>query len=341
VTRSNSLKVLLMFDSPYKTDTDYDFQEEFSSPDWKSEAHVYKTLCKIGYNVKMLGLHNDITKLIDVVKAFEPDIVYNLAEVFNQQSRYEKNIVAVLEMLGVPYTGSSSTSLMICNDKALTKKILAFHKIKIPHFHTYYRNRPVQLSRRLRLPIIIKPLCEEASRGISLASVVDSPESFVERIEYIHNDLHNDAIAEEYIPGREFYVGVMGNKRLSVLPPIELKFSNVPEDEPRVATYKAKWDNSYRKKWGIKNIFPGRLPEGLDKRIADICKRAYRALNMRCYARFDIRVTQGGRIFIIEANANPCIAKDEDFALCANKFGFDYATLLKKIIDLSLKRQSN
>jgi D-alanine-D-alanine ligase len=335
--KKKPLRVLLLFDSPYATDEAYDFSSEFATDDWQSEADVYRALCSLGYDVRVLGLFNSVEVLVRGLKNFKPDIVVNLAEVFDQQSCFEKNIVAILEMMKIPYTGSSSTSLMICNDKALTKKILSFHKIKVPHFHTYYRNRPVRLSRRLRLPLIIKPLCEEASRGISLASVVDSEELFIERMRYIHTTLKNDAIAEEYIPGREFYVGVLGHKRLSVLPPIELRFANVPDDEPRVATYKAKWDTRYRKKWGIKNVFPGRLPNGLEEQIADMCKRAYRALNMRSYARFDIRVTESGRTFIIEANANPCIAKKEDFALCAQKFGYTYENLIKKIIDLSLK----
>lgn len=338
--RRKSLRVLLLFDSPYATDDEYDFSNEFATDDWQSEADVYRTLCSLGYDVHVFGLYNSIEELIRVLKRCKPDIVVNLAEVFDQQSCFEKNIVAVLEMMKIPYTGSSSTSLMICNDKALTKKILSFHKIKVPHFNTYYRNRAVRLSRRLRLPLIIKPLCEEASRGISLASVVDSEELFLERIRYIHSTLKNDAIAEEYIPGREFYVGVLGNKRLTVFPPIELRFAHVPDDEPRVATYKAKWDTQYRKKWGIQNVFPGRLPNGLEERISDMCKRAYRALNMRTYARFDIRVTESGRTFIIEANANPCIAKKEDFALCAKKYGYTYESLIKKIIDISLQSKN-
>jgi len=331
-------KILLLFDSPYRCPRDHDFSDEFKAPDWKAERDMYKSLTALGHDVCLLGLCDELAPLLDLVKTYQPDLVFNLAEVFRQQSDLEKNIICVLEMLGIPYTGASSASVFLCKDKALTKKILNYHKIKVPKFKTYYRGKRISLTKKLRLPLILKPLCDEASRGISLASVVDSTEAFVERVRYIHQTLKTDAIAEEYIPGREFYVGIIGHKQSQVFPPIEMKFSKVPDDEPRVATYKAKWDNAYRKKWGIKSEFPSKMKEGLDERIREECKKAYKVLNMRCYARFDVRVTDGGRIFIIEANANPCIAKNDEFAMCAKKYGLSYNALIQKIIDLSLLR---
>ena len=293
------LKVLLLFDSPYGKPRGYDYAEEFKSVDWITEYNVYKALCDNGYRVRLLGLFKDIIPLIEEVKESKPDVVFNLAEVFNQKSSLEKNVVSVLEMLDLLHTGSSSDGLFICNDKALTKKILTYHRIKVPNFHTFYRGHRVWLPRRLRLPLIVKPLSEEASRGIAQASVADNEESFLERVRFIHETMKAHAIAEEYIDGREFYVGVMGQKRVTVFPPTEIKFGTFAEDEPRIATYKAKWDNEYRKKYGIRNVFPGRLPNGVDKIIKETCKRAYRALHLQSYTRFDIRVTPESHVYIL------------------------------------------
>ncbi|MFH1578032.1 MAG: ATP-grasp domain-containing protein [Candidatus Omnitrophota bacterium] len=333
------LKILLLFDSPYSRPRGYDFQEEFKNTDWDTERDVYQALIGCGYEVSILGIYNKIDILLAEIEEFKPDVIFNLAEVFNQKTHLDKNIVALLEMLEVHHTGASSTSLFICNNKALTKKILAYHRINIPKFHTFYRNRKIWLPKRLKLPLIVKPLCEEASRGISLASIVDNQASLIERVKFIHEKMNADVIVEEYIDGRELYVSILSNKRMRVLPLREMKFSQFPEDEPRIATYKAKWDDSYRKKWGIKSVFAGKLPNGVDKKIINVCKKAYQVLNMQCYARLDIRVTPSGSVYIIEVNANPCIARYDEVAQAAEKVGISYEGLIKKIVTLALARK--
>jgi D-alanine-D-alanine ligase len=333
------LKVLLIFDSPYFVPRGYDFKEEFKDVDWTTEEAIYKALGESKYDVTMLGLYNDVGILLEEIKENRPDVVFNLVEVFNQKSEFEKNVASVLEMLEIPYTGASSASLFICNNKALTKEILSYHKIKVPRFHTFYRDHRVWLPKRLRLPVIIKPLCEEASRGISQASVVDNEEAFIERVKFIHENMNMDAIAEEYIEGREFYASIMGNKRLKVLPLREMKFGEFAEDEPRIATYKAKWDYDYRKKWGIKNVFAGKVANGVDEKIEDICKRAFRVLNMKCYGRLDIRVTPEQQVYIIEANANPSLDIDDEFISAASKVNITYPKLVRKLIELAFKRE--
>ncbi len=332
------LKVLLLFDSPYFKGRGYDYSEEFKDPDWSTESNVYKALCANGHEVALLGLYNDISLLWDEVKENKPDIVFNLADVFNQKSHLDKNIVAVLELAGVIYTGSSLASLALCGDKGLSKGILSFHRIKVPNFHTFYRGHRVWQPKRLSLPAIVKPLLEEASRGIAQASIVDSAEALVERVKFIHASMNSDAIVEEYIEGREFYVSILGNKRIEVLPLREVKFGEFGEDEPRIATYKAKWDLNYRKKWGIKNVFAGRLQDGLEKKIVEICKRAYRVLNMKSYARFDIRVMKDSKIYILEANANPNLDRDDEVAQSAEKAGIPYNKLIEKILMLAFKK---
>ena len=333
------LKILLILDSPYFVPRGYEFKEEFKDFDWDAERYARNALKELGHEVTMLGIHDDINILLEEIKENRPDLIFNLMEVFNNQSRLEKNMAALIEMLGIPYTGSSAGTLFICNNKAICKERLTYHKIKVPHFYTYYRGHKVWLPKKLRLPLIVKPLTEEASRGISQASIVDSEDALIERVRFIHENMNKDAIAEEYIDGREFYVSVIGNKRIKVLPIREVKFGQLPEDEPRIATYKAKWDYDYRDRWGIKYVFAGRLPEGWEKKIADTCKRAYRALNMCSYARFDVRVTSAAQVYIIEANANPNLDKDDEVGQSAEKGGIPYPALIQKIVSLAFQRR--
>ncbi|MCK5708504.1 MAG: ATP-grasp domain-containing protein [Candidatus Aureabacteria bacterium] len=334
------LRVLLVFDTPLTKPIGYDYKEEFKDIDWNTERDVYNALLDNGHTVRLLGINNDIKIFLEEIKNNKPDVIFNLVEVFDGKSHLDKNFVSLLEMINIPFTGSSAGGLLICNDKAMSKKILSYHKIKVPHFMTFYRKRKVWFSKRLRLPLVVKPLCEEASRGISLGSIVDDEKSMIDRVMFIHKNMQMDAIVEEYIEGRELYISVIGNKKIKALPPREVKFGNVPDDEPRIATYKAKWDEKYRKRWDIKNTFARNLANGMDKKMFDMCKRAYRALNMRCYARFDIRVTNNERMFIFEANANPCLAKNDEVAQSAEKAGISYNELIQKILRLAFKRDN-
>jgi D-alanine-D-alanine ligase len=332
-------KVLMLFSSPYNNPRGYDYKEEFSDPDnMYTENDVYGALKANGYEVSLLGINNTVMPLLEEIKENRPDVIFNLVEVFDNKAYYEKNMAAFIEMLGIPYTGASSDNIFVCNNKGLTKKILTFHKIKVPRFYVFYRGLKVFLPKKLHLPAIVKPLCEEASRGISQASIADSKEGLFERVKFIHQNMEMDAIVEEYIEGRELYVTVMGDKRLTVFPHREMKFGELPEDS-RIATYKAKWDDNYRNKWGIKSVYSGKLAEGIQEEIDDICKRAYRALNMRSYLRFDIRISSDGKVYIIEPNANPCIAKMDEVPQSAAKIGITYEQFIEKIVSLALKKK--
>jgi D-alanine-D-alanine ligase len=336
------LKVLQLFNAPHVVARGYDFKEEFADPEnMYTENDVYRALQANGFEVRLCGLYNDVTPLLEDVKEFKPDIIFNLVEVFDGKTYFEKNIGALLEMIGIPYTGASSDALFICNNKALGKKILRFHRVRVASFHTFYLGHRIWRPKTIKLPAIIKPLREEASRGISQASIVDSEEAFIDRIKFLHENMNADVIAEEYVDGRELYVSVIGNKRLTVLPPREMKFGNLPEDEPRIATYKAKWDDDYRDRWGIKSVFAGKLPDGTLKRVEEVCKRAYRALTIHSYIRFDIRLTPSGQIYIIEPNANPCIARIDEVAQSAEKIGVSYEQLIRKIVMMPLSYANN
>jgi D-alanine-D-alanine ligase len=333
------LDILVLFDSAGTPPEDQDFSEEFKKEDWYTEAAVVEILESLGHNVRTLGIYDDIQLILNEVSKHRPDLVFNLTEVFLGKASFDKNIPSVLELLGLPYTGCGPEGLMICNNKALTKKILTYHRIKVPGFRIFHRGKRIWCPKKLNFPLLVKPLQEEASTGIAKASFVEKEKDLVERVGFVHERFNMHAIAEEYIEGRELYVSVLGHRRLRVFPPREMKFTQVPEEEPKLATYKAKFDKDYRKKWGIKDEFAGRLPNGIPEKIAGICKRAYRALNMDGYGRFDIRLTPEGGVYIIEANANPELAQGEAFAESAEKAGMPYEKLIRKIMSLALQKE--
>lgn len=336
------LNVLMLFYSPYQKPRGYDYKEEFADPDnMYTEKDVMLALKSLGHEVRLLGIFNDIAPLFEEIKENKPDVIFNMMEIFNNQTHLEKNTAAILEMLDIPFTGSGSGVLFLCNNKALSKKIFSYHKVKVSKFTTYYKGKRIVVPKKLRLPAVIKPLCEEASRGISQASIVDSVQGFIDRIKFIHDNLQLDAIAEEYIEGREFYVSVLGHKQITVLPAREMLFTNMPEGEPRIATYKAKWDDAYRKKWGIKSVAAAKISDELQVKMADVCKKAYRAMDMDSYVRFDIRVDANDEVYIIEPNANPCIAKMDEIAQSAIKAGMSYEDLIQKVLELAILRHEN
>ncbi|MFC1497963.1 ATP-grasp domain-containing protein [Verrucomicrobiota bacterium] len=332
------LKVLVVFDSAGTPPEDQDFSEEFKKEEWFTEAAVIETLELMGHDVKTLGIYDDIELLISAIKKNRPDVVFNLTEVFMGKAHLDKNIPALLDLMAVPYTGCAPEGLILCNNKALSKKILTYHRIKVPQFHSFRKGKRIWLPAKLRFPLIIKPLREEASTGISQASYVVNEEQFRERIGFIHNKLNMNAIAEEYIEGRELYVGIMGHKRLQAFPIREMKFTKVPDNEPKIATYNAKWDQAYRQRWGIINGFAN-IPADINKKILTTCKKAYRVLNIDGYARFDCRLTDDNKIYILEANGNPELAQGDEFAESADKAGIPYNKLLQQILNLALTKK--
>ncbi len=331
------LKVLMLFYSPYQKPRGYDYKEEFADPDnMYTEKDVLKALKDLGHEVALLGIYNDISPLFDEIKENKFDVIFNMMEVFNDQTHLEKNLAALLEVVDVPFTGASSGVLYLCNNKALHKKIFNYHRVKVPRFYDFPRGSRVFLPAKFKLPAMIKPLCEEASRGISQASIVDTPEAFVERVRFIHKNMGMDAIAEEYIKGRELYVTVMGNKPLTVFPPREMIFKKMSADQPHIATYKAKWDDKYRKRWGIDSVSAKDLDKTILKEINDACRKAYRALDARSYLRFDIRLSEDGQVYIIEPNANPCIACIDEMAQAAQLAGVSYEDLIQRILEQAI-----
>ena len=330
------LKVLALFDAIAPTTLDQDLSAELKTEDWKTEANVLGALRELGHGTEHLAIFDDLDLLRQKLRGFEPDVIFNLADQFKNNRAFDQNIVSFLEMHGVPFTGCSSTGLTLCKHKGISKKILGYHRIRVPEFVTIARGKRIGRPKRLRFPILVKPLKEEASYGIAQASFVETDEQFKERVQFIHEKCDNDVIAEEYVEGRELYVSILGNHRLQVFPIRELVFKEVPPDEPKIATYKAKWDEEYRKRWGLRNRFAEGLDPAVAGRIEQICKRIYRLLTIDGYARLDLRVSPGNEVYFIEANPNPILAEDEDFAQSALKANVPYSHLIDRIIRLGL-----
>jgi len=291
----------------------------------------------LGYAAEHLAIFDDLDLLRQKLESFAPDVLFNLVEEFKSNPGFDQNIVSLLEMQGVPFTGCGATGLTLCKHKGISKKILSYHRIHVPNFVVIARGQRVARPKQLKFPILVKPVKEEASYGISQASFVETDEEFRERVAFIHEKHDADAIAEEYIEGRELYVSLMGNLRLSVFPIRELIFREVPPDEPKIATYRAKWDEEYRKRWGLQNRFANGLEPALVARIEETCKRIYRLLTIDGYARIDLRLTAANEVYFIEANPNPHLAEDEDFALSAGKAGLPYPQLIDRIIRHGMK----
>ncbi len=310
----------------------------FHNEDWRTEHYVVSTLRTMGHDAQVLGVRSDLGRIRGTVEEFKPDIVFNLLEEFHDQPLYDQNVVSYLELIPVAYTGCNPRGMILSRDKALARKVLMYHRIPGPDFAVFHKGRAVRRPKKLDFPLFVKSQIEEASLGISHSSIVDNEKDFLERVAFMHERHNTDVIAEEYIEGRELYVGLLGHDRLTVLPIWELVFEKMPEGTPRIATRRVKWDAKYQRKHGITSREATDLSPDLRARIEGVCRRTYRALGISGYARIDLRLRPNGEVFVIEANPNPEIAKGEDFADSAEKAGISYEALLQKILNLGLRR---
>ena len=306
---------------------------------WRTEYDVITTLKTMGHEVQTLGVHDDLSELRRASTDFKPHIAFNLLEAFHEIGTFDHNVVGYLELIKLPYTGCNPRGLLIARDKSLSKKLLSYHRIDVPEFEVFRIGRPVRRPKRLSFPLIVKSLTQEASIGISQASVVETDEKLKERVAFVHESIGTAAIAEQYIEGRELYVGILGNQTIQALPVWELFFTNMPPEARRIATDRVKWSVKYQKKYGIDSGPATELAGQDTEKIQHTCKRAYRALELSGYARIDLRLDDAGTIWVLEANPNPQIAKGEDFAASAEKVGIAYDALLQRIINLGLRWQ--
>ena len=303
--------------------------------EWKTEYDVISTLRDMGHEVVPMGVSDDLGKIRRGISDHKPHIAFNLLEEFHGNSLYDYHIASYMELMRLPYTGCNPRGLMLAHDKALSKKLLTFHRVRTPRFATFPLRRKVRIPRHLQYPLIVKSLVEEGSFGLSQASVVYNEEKLLERIGYLHERLGTPVIAEEFIDGREMYISVIGNQRLQVLPVLELVFGDLPGDAHHIATSRVKWDWRYQAEHKIEVVAP-RLSSAFQSRLALLGKRIYRILGLSGYARIDLRITEDETIYVLEANANPDIGYGEELSLAGEAASLDYEQLLQRILNLGL-----
>jgi D-alanine-D-alanine ligase len=320
---------------PENVESDVDIEKQ----PWRTEYDVLTTLKSMGHEVMAVGLESDLAAVENALTQHKPHVAFNLLEEFDGHALFDQHVVSYLELLKQPYTGCNPRGLTIAHDKALTKKILSYHRIPVPGFAVFHMGQKVARPHELEFPLFIKSVVEEGSVGISQASVVNDDEKLAERVEFIHRTTGSHAIAEQYIEGREIYVGVIGNKRLQTYTPWELVINNLPEGALNIATGRLKWNPNYQKKVGLVTK-PAALPDELRRKLETLSKRIYRHLGLSGYARLDFRLSPEGEFYLLEANPNPQIAKHEDFADSAEHCGLKYDQLLHKIITLGLSYNS-
>jgi D-alanine-D-alanine ligase len=287
-----------------------------------------------------VGVYDDLAPIRDTILGWQPDIAFMLLEEFHGVVTYDHAIISYLELMRQAYSGCNPRGLLLSKDKALSKKILAYHRILTPRFAVFPRGRTVRRPQRLTYPLFVKSLIEDASLGIAQASIVHDDRALAERVQFVHEQTESDAIAEQYIDGRELYVGVIGNQRLQVFPTWELLFEKAHERVAQIASRRAKWNRKYQTRHGIKTQVAENLPQQVEKQLAHLCKRIYRALSLSGYARMDLRMDREGRVYVIEANANPSLEFGEDFAESAEQAGISFESLLQRILNLGLRYQA-
>jgi len=300
-------------------------------------------LAEAGHTSQRLAVDDSVEPLITALKSSPPDLVFNLAESFRGKSALESNVAALLNLLDLRYTGSSPAGLILAGDKTLTKKVLAFHGIQSAKFATMYRGQSDWVG-DISFPLLVKPPQEDASLGITQKSIVNDVKELLDVISSTQQEYQSPVLVEEFIDGREFYVGVIGNSKVEALPIIELDFSKFPAGLPKIASWEAKWGDDGDEKGeqfeGTQSIFPTDLSEEMTERIQRVAIDSFQALRLRDYARIDLRVTPEEEIFVIEANPNCYLEQKSEFATAAQKSGLEYPALIGRIVELASARYS-
>lgn len=298
------------------------------------------TLSRLGHDVEPVEVDKRVEPLVTALGRSRPDLIVNIAESFGGKSALESNVAALLNLMGLRYTGSSPSGLIVAGDKILTKKVLAFHGIRTARFATVYRGA-LDWAEDLHFPVIVKPPQEDASVGLTSASVVRDLKQLLEQMDALQSEFEQPVLVEEFIEGREFYVGVLGNVNARALPVIELDFSKFPDDRPRIASWDAKWgdeDGGGAEFEGTTSIFPEDLSEDLTERLQSVAVDAFQALRLRDYGRVDLRVNERGEVFVIEVNPNCYLERESEFARAAARGGLEYDALVARIIELAAAR---
>ena len=334
------LRILVLVHEELLPPTDLEGYSDQEINNWATEYDVVEGLQALGHDVYLLGVGDDLMAISEAFAETRPHLVFNLLVHFHGIANYDQHLVSYLELLKMPYTGCNPRGLMLARDKGLSKKLLASEGILVPQFKVFRRKKAVRRPANLPFPLLVKSLNEEASLGISQASVVSNDKKLKERISFVHETLGVDAIAEQYVEGRELYVGVLGNERLTAFPLWELPFEQLPKGTHHIATARLKWDLKYQTKHHIETQRARGISSKQETAIANMAKSVYRCLGLSGYARMDLRMNSAGEVYVLEANPNPDLKYGEDFAESAHSAGVDYPKLLTWILRTGLAYQA-
>jgi len=298
---------------------------------------IFEALTKLGHEPSYHVLDGKNQSLLALAKC-GADLVFNLTESYAGDDTMDTNIAAYLELLHIPYTGSSPQALYLAQDKSIAKKIFDFHKIKNPDFATSYKGR-TDHSHDIKFPLIVKPVSEDGSIGINADAVVNSVKELMERVEYIQNEFDSPALIEEYIEGREIYAAILGSyEHAQTLPLVELDLSRLPKGTPKIASYDVKFEKETQAHKLTKSHLATDLDEETISRLQATGLAAYHAVKLRDYGRIDMRLTPKGEVYVIEANPNPWLSSKQEFAMAAKASGRSYTQLIGEIVDMATKR---
>jgi D-alanine-D-alanine ligase len=334
--KKRKLRVLVLLHADLVPPDDLDNLSEEKRYQMRTEVDVITALKKLGHEPIVVGVHDDLGPVRQIIQEQKPHVAFNLLEEFRGEAAFDYNLVAYLEALGLPYTGCNPRGLIIARDKALSKKVVSYHRSSAPKFVVFRKGRKITLPKKLGYPLIVKSLTADSSTGISEASVVRSDDKLIERVEFIHRTVQTHAIVEQYIDGRELYVTVMGHTRLRTLPAWELSFDELRSNAPRIATSRVKWDQRYQERRGL-YVQEAELEEAEQRRLAHTSKRIFRALRLSGYARIDYRMQPDGKLFFLEANPNPDIQQESEAAGGALSAGLKYHDFIGDLLRLGLR----
>src|SRR5258705_2964920 len=300
------------------------------------EEEVADALTKLGHEPVLYEVDGTMKSLLGLARV-DCDLVFNLCESFAGDDTADFKIAAYLELIGKQYTGSGTHGLMLAQDKAVAKKIFAFHGIHTPTFAKSFRGR-LDFSHDLHFPVIVKPAREDGSIGIEFSAVVNSIRELMERMDWLHANFDSPVLIEEYIDGREMYVGILGNDKPEALPVVELDLSKLPDGTPRIAAAEVKWGKGTKAYRDTKSAVATDLSEETTATLQQTAVAAYQALELRDYGRVDMRLQADGRVHVIEVNPNPCLSSRAEFAMAARKSWRTYNQLIEEIIELTSSR---
>ncbi|HVK77887.1 MAG TPA: hypothetical protein VM734_31490 [Kofleriaceae bacterium] len=343
------MRIAVVFDTPY-ADWSPDqhaaqMEREIANADEvepEMEYQIAQALHDNGHEVLLIGVHDDLHDTSARLADWKPELVFNATEAVFDNAELDYLIPAMLEAQGLRYTGCPPLALLVTRNKAMSKKVLAFHGVQVPGFRSYRVGERPADDVNLRFPVIVKLMQSDGSEGIAQASIVHDVAALGERVAFLHDRFGKPVIAEEYIEGRELYATMVGNgDRVQILPLVELVFdAAASRPETRISTRRAKWDLAYRKRHGIKTVYARRISKAASARLEEVCRTSFRALWLRDYARLDVRLTPDGEIWFIEANANPYLSFGHNSAEAAHKAGMHYEAFIQRIVDEAMARDA-